>query len=96
MPSSVAIFCAVVDDLAGGRPFQAQNAAAGRGLAATALADEAKRFAAGDGEVDAVDGFDFAGNAAADDALGDREMHPQAAHGQQRFAHAAALKQAAE
>ena len=73
---------AVVNDFTLGRTLQAQNAAAGRGLAAAALADEAERLSASDREVDAVDGFDLAGDAAADNTLGDRKVHAQAAYGQ--------------
>src|SRR5262249_18712186 len=46
---------AVEQDLAGGRLLQPQDAAAGRGLAAAALAHQAQRLAAADREVDAVD-----------------------------------------
>ena len=77
---------AVIDDRALGRAFQAQDAAPGGGLAAAAFADQAQRLAAPDGEVDAVHRLHLAHLAAGDDALGDREMHAQAAHLQQRAA----------
>src|SRR5215470_14905823 len=46
---------AVIEDLAGGRPLEQQDAAAGCRLAATTLADQPQRLAAAKGEVDAVD-----------------------------------------
>src|SRR5262249_44669405 len=65
---------AVVDDFAGGRPLQQQDAAAGRGLAPAALADEAEGLAAPQGEVDAVDRPHPADQAMGGDALGDPEV----------------------
>ena len=55
---------AVIEDLAGGRPLEPQDAAAGRRLAATALADQPQRLAAAKREVDAVDRLHLADHAA--------------------------------
>ena len=81
--------CAVEQDLAGGRPLEPQDAAAGRGLAAAALAHQAQRLAARDREVDAVDRLHVADLARQHDAFGDREVHvrgraPRAAAGRRR------------
>src|SRR5262245_28188520 len=69
---------AVEQDLTGGRPLEPQDAAACRGLAAAALADEPQGLAAADPKVDTVDGFDLADPALHHDPFGDREMHLQA------------------
>ena len=68
---------AVIADLAGGRAFEAQDAAPGCGLAAAALADQPQGLAAADAEVDAIDRPDLADPAMGDVPLGDREVHPQ-------------------
>ena len=65
------------DDLAAGRLVELQDRAAGRGLAAAGLADQAERLALLDLEGDAVDGLDRADLALEDDALGEREVHDQ-------------------
>src|SRR5229473_8261001 len=75
---------AVIDDLAGGRPLEQQDAAAGRRLAATTFADQPKRLPAAKREVDAVDGPHLADHAAREDALGDREVFPQPLHLKER------------
>jgi hypothetical protein len=75
---------AVVKDFAGRRLLQPQDAAAHRGFAAAALANQAQRLAASDRQVDAVDRLDVANMAARDHPLGDREMHLEAAHFEQR------------
>jgi hypothetical protein len=66
----------------------AEDGAAGRGFAAAAFPDEAERFAAHDGQVDAVDGPHFAGDAARQPGM-DGEALAQPADLEQRFAHAA-------
>ncbi len=76
---------AVIDDLAGGRLFKPQDAAAGRRLAAAALADQTQGLAAPDGEVDAIDRLHLAHLAVDDDPLGDREMHVQSPHFEERL-----------
>ncbi len=76
---------AVVEDLAGSRLFEPQDAAAHRRLAATALADQPQGFAAADRQIDAVHRLDVPDMAPRDQPLGHREMHPQAAHLQQRL-----------
>ena len=68
---------AVKKDRACGRPFEPQDAPAGRRLAAAALADQPQGLAAPDSEIDAVDGFHLADLAVDNDPLGDREMHLQ-------------------
>src|SRR6185437_1624466 len=61
-----------------------QDAAAGRGLAAAALADQAKRLAAVDREVDAVHRLHFADRTRQQDPFGHRKMLGKAAHLQKR------------
>ncbi len=68
---------AVEDDLAAGRLVELQDGAAGGGLAAAGLADQAEGLALLDVERDAVDGLDRADLALEDDALGQREVHDQ-------------------
>src|SRR6202035_2629457 len=63
-----------------GRLFQAQDATAHRRFAAAALADKAQRLAAADGQIDTVERLDLADLAAGDDPLGDRKVHFQTAH----------------
>src|SRR5262249_47942537 len=75
---------AVIEDLAGGRPLEQQDAAAGCRLAATTLADQPQRLAAAKGEVDAVDRSHLADQAAREDALGDRKELAQAPHLEER------------
>ena len=74
----------VIEDLAFGRLFEPQDAAAHRRLAAAAFADQPQGLAAVHREVDAVDRLDVADMAARDHPLGDREVHLEAAHLQQR------------
>src|SRR5205823_11381820 len=74
---------AIIEDLALGRLFEPQDAAAHRGLAAAALADQPQGFAAADRQVDAVHRLDVADMAPRDEPLGHREVHPQPAHLQQ-------------
>jgi len=71
---------AVVDDFAGSRPLEQQDAAAGGGLAAAALADKSEGLATPQGEIDAVDRLDLADEAMGDNAFGDREMLVQPLH----------------
>jgi hypothetical protein len=66
---------AVIPDLAGRGTLQPQNATAGRGLAAAALAHQPKRLAAVDGEVNAVDSLHHADGARQGDPFGNREVH---------------------
>ena len=66
---------AVIADFAGGRLFETQDAAAHRGFAAAALADEAQCLAAADRQIDPVHRFDVADMPARDHPLRDREMH---------------------
>src|SRR5205823_7621984 len=75
----------VVEDLAGRRLFEPQDAAAHRRLAATALADQPQGFAALDRQIDAVDRLHVADMAARDHSLGDREVHPQPTYLQKRL-----------
>jgi hypothetical protein len=75
---------AVEQDLAGSRPFEPQDAASGRGLAAAALTNQPQRLAALDVEIDAVDRLHVADLACQHDALGDREVHGKAAHLEKR------------
>ena len=75
---------AVEQDRACSRPLEPQDAAAGRRLAAAALADQPQRLAAPDREIDAVDGFDLADLAVDNYPLGDREMHVQSPHFEER------------
>src|SRR5207237_10039128 len=70
-------------DLAAGRPDDAQDRVAERGLAAAALADQPERLAGGDLERHAVDRLDRAVRAAEEPAA-DREMNAQVAHGEKR------------
>src|SRR5215471_13421783 len=71
---------AVEQDLTGGRPLEPQDAAACRGLAAAALADEPQGLAAADPKVDTVDGFDLTDLPVDDHSFGDREIHLQPLH----------------
>src|SRR5437763_15703022 len=66
---------AVIEDLPGGRLFEPQDAAAGRRLAAAALADQPQGLAATDRKIDPVHGLDLADLSADYDPLGDRERH---------------------
>src|SRR5207244_7700795 len=75
---------AVIEDLAGGRLFEPQDAAPHRRLAAAALADQPQGLAAADRQIDAVDRLDVADMAARDHPLGHREVHPQPAQFQER------------
>src|SRR4029079_19692146 len=70
--------------LALGRFLEPQDEAAGRGLAATAFADQAQRLAAGEREVDALIRIRVADRAAEHDTLADREVHGEPAHLEQR------------
>ena len=74
----------VIEDLAGGRLFEPQDAAAHRCLAAAAFADQPQGLAAADREIDAVDRLHVADMTARDHPFVDREMHLEAAHLQQR------------
>src|SRR5262249_24596001 len=77
-----------IKDLAAGRIDGAQDAARGGGLAAARFAHQPQGLALVQGEIDAVDGADMAGDAL-EEALGDREEFLQAAHFQQGFGHSA-------
>src|SRR3984893_13486377 len=74
---------AVIDDLAGRRPLQQQDAAAGRCLAATALPDQPKRLASAKREVDTVNRLHFA-DQARENTLGDRKDFAQTPHFKER------------
>src|SRR5262249_48799252 len=74
----------VIDDLAGGRPLEQQDAAAGRRLAATALADQPQRLAAAQGKIDAGGRPHLPHQAARAGALGGPEGPAQAPPLQQR------------
>jgi hypothetical protein len=76
---------AVVEDRAGGRLFEPQDAASGRRLAAAALADQPQGLAALHREIDAVDGLHLTDFAVDDDPLGDREMHLQSPDFEERL-----------
>src|SRR5262249_13032711 len=77
---------AVEQDLASGRPFQPQDAAAGCRLAAAAFADQPQGLAAFDAKVDAVHRLHLADLAAQGDALGHRKMHGKLAALEERLA----------
>src|SRR5262249_22751025 len=77
---------AVEQDLASGRPFEPQDAAAGCRLATAAFADQPQGLAAFDAKVDAVHRLHLADLAAQRDALGHREMHGKRADLQERLA----------
>src|SRR5439155_14174685 len=62
----------VVNDFAGGGFFQPQDAAAHRRLAAATLADQPKRLAAPDRDIDAADCLDVTDMAAGDHPLAHR------------------------
>src|SRR5207244_9762946 len=66
---------AVIEDLAGGRLFEPQDAAPHRRLAAAALANEAQGLAAADRQIDAVDRLDVAELEEGDVTLGPRRVH---------------------
>src|SRR5262249_2059788 len=71
---------AVIEDFAGGRPLEQQDAPAGRRLAATTLAHQPQRLPPAKREVDAVDRPNLADRAAREDALADREELLQPLH----------------
>src|SRR5262245_14517209 len=68
------------------RRQHAQHGKPRGGLARAALADEAERLAAADGEGDAIDGFYGRDLALEDDSLGDGKMHLQILDAEDRFA----------
>src|SRR5712671_1158308 len=76
---------AVIENFTGGRPLQPKDAPAGRRLAAAALADQPQGLAAADRKIDPVDRLNLTDLAVRDDPLGDREMHPQPPHFEERL-----------
>src|SRR5258708_39663688 len=69
LAAELRVLDAVELHLAGGRLVELEDRAAGRGLTAAGLADEAERLALLDEEVDPVDGARSADRALDDDAL---------------------------
>src|SRR5215472_17971962 len=74
----------VVEDRSRCWSVEQQDAAAGRRLAATALADEPQRLAAADGEGHAIDRAHLADGAPHEDSFGDWEHLAQAPHLEER------------
>src|SRR5208337_462040 len=66
-----------------GRLDELENRLAGRGLAATRLADERERTARRNIEAHAIDGLDMA-NHPLEHTLPDRKVHPEVLDGEQR------------
>src|SRR5215471_14107411 len=75
---------AVIEDLAGGRPLEQQDAPAGRRLPATALAHQPQCLPPAKREVDTVDRPHLADSAAREDALADRKQLLQPLHLEER------------